>query len=314
MQQQLNSLRIDAGRIKHKHPITPHTEQTYDAVYSLRKHALTPPVVPISPGTSPLSLSPPYKSKPLLRSKTINPNQTWYVPIEHMKSKIYDDIAFEWQASIKEMKQCNHDQFMYVLSTVIDQMNDEIKESKDDSQLLYNKSFILSYLHFIQLHGMSFHESQPQFIDNIKDIVFDTKNDADTDFLTERVRQQYAHRLHKRIASFDVQSIPMHLKCRVSFSPSLPDKSLPQSIFSLMSTMNQYQNSSLLNQPSQNRNVMDQIDALDECNHKLSSLLCDNWTTTLHNRKQLWRHTIQSMKECTVLNMLYIFNWVLNHI
>eukprot|EP01083_Nonionella_stella_P175974 614434_1 len=152
------------------------------------------------------------------------------------------------------MIECNHNQFLYIVSVVIEQMHHPIKECKDDAQLLYRKALIVSYLHYCKrrLDGMSFQRPRDSFVRNIKGIVFETAKK--TDLLTERLKHQYTNRLYDRINSFQLGCIAREdAKGVVSIRPSSAwlsdashDDSLRQSSVDILSTLNQYQHSSYL--------------------------------------------------------------------
>eukprot|EP01083_Nonionella_stella_P004798 13991_1 len=257
-----------------------------------------------------ISLATPGSSRLLKRSKSVGRRQALSDPRKYVKSnKIYEDIELKCPNIAEEMRRCNHDQFLYVVSSVIDTMNDEIMQSNDDAKLLYNKPLILGYLHDMDyMDGMFVSRAHDLFVHNVKQIVFDTKNE--NDFLTDRLKQQYAQRLYERIHSLDLKTIAIQPQYHISFNPSLAwCKSLRKSSFSIISTLNQYRTSALVRTSTHKSKV---IDTLNECNDTISSMLCNTWTTRIKKEEQIWNYDIQSITDCTVLNMLYLIDYLLN--
>eukprot|EP01083_Nonionella_stella_P033475 91642_1 len=118
---------------------------------SLSQHCITAPVL-VHPGKTAKHRQNPSKTgkPPRLkrRQSIVAPRQAWSDPSKYVKSnKIYEDIELNCPNIAGEMRRCNHDQYLYVVSTVIDTMNDAIIESHDDMRLMYNKPLILGYLH-----------------------------------------------------------------------------------------------------------------------------------------------------------------------
>eukprot|EP01083_Nonionella_stella_P004799 13992_1 len=242
------------------------------------------------------------------RNKSEFKRNTWK---KHKYDQIYNDITFEWELQKKSIEYCNHKHFLYVVSVVIDRINNGIKKSKRNGKLLYNKPTILSYLHSNSMDGISFKAVSAQsFVQHMAQIVFQTKSD-DNDFFIRRLKQQYAHDLYQKIVSFNLHSLHQSSPCRISFRPSLADDaSLRTSSVSIMSTLNQYQRVYANNcKQREQRKVMD---ALNECNDKISSILDTKWTVQTKNEGRIWHHSIQSIKECTVMNMLYVLDCILN--
>eukprot|EP01083_Nonionella_stella_P210429 761820_1 len=247
----------------------------------------------------------------------------WPNTEKYMKSSIiYEDIHFEWTIELDQMNCCDHNQLLYVVSIVIDDMNRVIKQSKDDTAILYNKALILCYLHYdhrIDGFAIDPHDSH-QFIQNIKHIVFGFDGNNDNDFSAAIHRQRSAHALYQNIHRFKVQSIRMGTQCTISFTPSMNHtpqydrKELPlhRSVVSIISTLNQYETSTLLHKKSEHIKVMGM---LDECKDKISGMLCDNWTHHIKTDPEhaVWSHTIQNINDCTALNTLYVLNCILNH-
>eukprot|EP01083_Nonionella_stella_P137436 418154_1 len=241
----------------------------------------------------------------------------WHTVDEYMNSNtIYNtDIQFKWEQKRDDIMRCNPNEFLYVVSMVIDEMNQQIKNAKQCTKLLlYNKPLILGYLHFNRVDGMSFNGSKHQFISNIKGIVFNVDNADANDFLTAIQRHQYAHDLYQNINGFDLSSmfneIPSH--CTISFNPSLAsyewaNPPLQTSVFSLISTLTQYQNSSLL---SKEKGKVKMVSRLDDFTHRISSILCNNWMDRV--KEKIWDHTLQNMENCSELNMFYVLDCILN--
>eukprot|EP01083_Nonionella_stella_P218735 784089_1 len=224
---------------------------------------------------------------------------------------VYDDLILPPQNIPSIMTKCTHAQFLYIVSTVIDQINEDTKLNEDDTRLLYDKASILSYLYWCNLDGMSFQRSQPVFVQNIKQIVFHATNNDD--FLTEREKEQYARALYQTIDSLPLHHLQISTQCRLSFDPSYPsytnDPLLRKTSLSIISTLNQYQHCSYLMKQSDNRKV---IDTLKDCNHKISSMLCSKWTVQMKNKEHAWDHTISKIADCSVLNIVFVFDCVLN--
>eukprot|EP01083_Nonionella_stella_P196284 722377_1 len=266
----------------------------------------------ISPSTETLAFTRTFSERapqPLLHE--------WHTVDEYMNSNtIYNtDIQFKWEQKRDDIMRCNPNEFLYVVSMVIDEMNQQIKNAKQCTKLLlYNKPLILGYLHFNRVDGMSFNGSKHQFISNIKGIVFNVDNADANDFLTAIQRHQYAHDLYQNINGFDLSSmfneIPSH--CTISFNPSLAsyewaNPPLQTSVFSLISTLTQYQNSSLL---SKEKGKVKMVSRLDDFTHRISSILCNNWMDRV--KEKIWDHTLQNMENCSELNMFYVLDCILN--
>eukprot|EP01083_Nonionella_stella_P287479 978548_1 len=266
---------------------------------------------------SPFQLEELSDEKSVTLSLTAHRDRVYHDATEYSREPtIYEDITFKWTTHALHLMLCDHYQLLYVVSLVIDALNREIQRTKDDAQLLYNKTLILGYLRFCKaLNGVSFQlaTNEDAFVHHIKQIVFDTKNA--NDFSTQRLKQQYAHHLYDRIKSFDMQSIAVPSICHICFTPAWianaeEDESLTKNGFDIISTLNQYKHSSYLTKLTDNTAV---IDALKECNHKISSILCNKWMVHIKAKETIWHHTIQSVKDCTVLNMMYLLDCVLRH-
>eukprot|EP01084_Bolivina_argentea_P214946 364872_1 len=155
-----------------------------------------------------------------------------------------EDIIFEWTRTIHDIKECNQQEFLYVVSKTIDNMNLLVRQSNDDTKLLINKPLILSYLHQINTNGNVFWWSKNEFINNIKNIIFN----AEKYVSNYSIHAEYAQQLFSAIYKYDISSIQSSDK-KITFYSKYThfNPSLRRNISSLITTLDQYHHTSYLN-------------------------------------------------------------------
>ena len=159
-----------------------------------------------------------------------------------------ENIMFTWRENVDEIKDCNNQHLLYIISLVIKQLNQEILKSNHHAtnsmnirKPLYHQMDLLSYLLQIQIDGYLFRGlNKNVFILNIQRFVIDFENissssNINMNEIQEKYSIQYASNLHTKIDQFEISKIYKQSTCTIEFT--LSNSKRWESVSSLIKTM-----------------------------------------------------------------------------
>eukprot|EP01083_Nonionella_stella_P123506 372148_1 len=137
------------------------------------------------------------------------------------------NITFTWKNSIKHINQCNSNEFVYIVSLIVQSENQEILKSNtlfQQSQIgrfkpLYAQKQILCYLVDVEMDGLLFEGiTKDVFYKNFVSLVVD-EHVQENDGLTEQyIITQYIINLYIKVSEYDVTRICKNQLCTIEFS------------------------------------------------------------------------------------------------
>ena len=132
---------------------------------------------------------------------------------EESDTKLLDE-AFTWNKFDNDMKSCNKQQFLYIVSLMIDEINYE------NNKLILNKHLILNHLYNIEMNGYIFMSiDQHVFENELKQISMN--NSPSTSSPSDSISDDF----YQKIIVFDPSSIDPSKTCIIPLQSSAPNNS-----------------------------------------------------------------------------------------
>eukprot|EP01084_Bolivina_argentea_P151701 264771_1 len=119
----------------------------------------------------------------------------------------------------------------------------------------------------------------------------------------QRLKQKYTYNLYDNISKYTLNSISEDTICIIhcDANNTVSNPLLQQNISSIIWKLNQYQHTSYLQ--DEEKIIME---TLEECNDKISSVLCNKWSADIKTKTCCWNYNIRKIEECSLSGLLYI--------